>query len=389
MIPCARPGRAPNRLRGQPRGGRSIPGIVPGILAFAAALWAAPYLGAQASGGLRAELAGQIALADFPARLAAAADRASSVQEVLDLFMEFVPKVQSGPARRSLLLRWAAALELAGRWEEAATRYEEAAFAAPGQRDTDSLLAAARAWLAAGETDKALSILRVLGVASPEPSVRARALVLEGWARLIEGSAAEARLLADRAASAPADRETLLAALTLLWAASEGSARSEAAARIGRDFPGTPEAAMVESGAVPPAAHWLLTPAGGGNRPREAPAPGSPAAGASAPVGAGGNAPPSAAPASPGGALRPPASAPPSTAVRPAPIAAFQAGAFSEESNAVSLVRELKSKGFEAALERRERGGKPLWIVLVPAGPDSQSTLLRLKDAGYEAYPVF
>ncbi|HOX13203.1 MAG TPA: SPOR domain-containing protein [Spirochaetia bacterium] len=370
------------------RRGPVVPSAAALILALAAAFHAVPGAVAQQPGSLRAELAGQTSLQDFPARLAAAADRASGLTELLALLEEFLPKVKEGPERRALFLRWAAVLELAGRWEEAAARYEEAAFAAPGQRDTESLLWAARAWLAAGETEKALSILRVLGAASPEAAVRTRSTVLEGWARLIEGSAAEARTLAARAAASPPDRETLLSALTLLWAASEGPSRGEAAARIRREFPGTPEAVMVESGAVPPASHWLLTPAGGGARPSEAPAPGSPAA-----------APPAATGSAPAKVLPPAPASSPAAASDPGPaavrhsdssrIASFQTGAFSEERNADALVKELSGKGFAAVVERRERGGKPLWVVLVPAGADSQATLLRLKDAGYEAYPVF
>ncbi len=346
------------------------------IAALSMTLHPAVPLGAQASGGLRAELAGQTALPDFAARLAAAADRAAGVSELLSLLEEFVPKVQDGPGRRSLLLRWAAVLELTGRWEEAAVRYEEAAFAAPVQRDTDSLLEAARAWLAAGETEKALSILRILGVASTDAEVRTRSLILEGWARLIEGSAAEARSLAARAASAPPDRESLLSALTLLWAASEGRSREEAGSRIRKEFPGTPEAAMAGNGPVPPAAHWLLTPAAGGAKPPDAPQSGTVVAAAPSPPG------PRSPPAE---AVQRPAGGPPESSR----VKVFQAGAFSDESNAALLVQELSGKGFEVVVERRERGGKPLWVVLVPPGPDSQATLLRLKDSGYEAYPIF
>lgn len=388
MIPDAVARVYPDRAVPGRRRGPGVPSAAALILALAAAFHAVPGAVAQQPGALRAELAGQTSLQDFPARLAAAADRASGLAELLALLEEFLPKVKEGPERRALFLRWAAVLELAGRWEEAAARYEEAAFAAPGQRDTESLLWAARAWLAAGETEKALSILRVLGAASPEAAVRTRSTVLEGWARLIEGSAAEARTLAARAAASPPDRETLLSALTLLWAASEGTSRGEAAARIRREFPGTPEAVMVESGAVPPASHWLLTPAGGGARPPEAPAPGSPAA---APPAATGSAPAAVLPSAPASSPAVP-SEPGSAAVRPSDssrIASFQTGAFSEERNAAALVKELSGKGFAAVVERRERGGKPLWVVLVPAGADSQATLLRLKDAGYEAYPVF
>ncbi len=358
----------------------SVPAV---ILALVSAFQAALPAAAQQPGALRTELEGQTSLPDFPLRLTAAVDRASGVQELLALLEGFVPKVKEGPERRALLLRWASVLELSGRWEEAAARYEEAAFAAPGQRDTDSLLWAARAWLAAGETTQALTLLRVLGAASPEASVRTRSLILEGWARLIEGSAEEARALGARAASSPPDRETLLAALTLQWAAAEGPARGEAAARIRKEFPGTPEADMVESGSVPPASHWLLTPAAGGVRPPGAPAPGSPAVGPS----------PSPAGTAPAAASSPPAAPDPTPASarppEPSRIASFQAGAFSEERNAAALVKELSEKGFAAVVERRERGGKSLWVVLVPAGSDSQATLLRLKDAGYEAYPVF
>ena len=80
------------------------------LFAFLLAFQPAVSLRAQVSGGLRAELAGQTALPDFAARLAAAADKASGVSELLVLLEEFVPKVQDGPGRRSLLLRWAAVL---------------------------------------------------------------------------------------------------------------------------------------------------------------------------------------------------------------------------------------------------------------------------------------
>jgi len=347
----------------------------------------APELYAQAPDGLRSELAAQVSLPDFPSRLAAAADKATGVSELLALFEEFVPGVSDGPARRSFLIRWAALLELSGRWEEAAARYEDAAFAAPGQRDTASLLSAARSWLAAGETEKARSILRILGVASPDAAVRVRAQVLEGWARLIEGFPAEARVLAAQAASAPPDRETLLSALTLLWAASEGSARAESAARIRREFPGTPEAAMAETGEVPASAHWLLTPASGAVRPPAAPEPGSPAVPPGASSAAGPV--PSASKTPDPSAARPVPSPPAGGRADSERVAAYQVGAFSEEANASALIRELAGKGVKASLERKERGGRPLWVVLVPAGTDSQATLLRLKDAGYEAYPVF
>lgn len=386
MIPEVRGGRW-SRIAGRPGYGPSRTAVL--ALAVFSILFPMP-LAAQAVGDLRKELARQTALPDFPARLSAAVDTAVDVPELLAILAEFVPKLPEGPERRTLLLRWAAVLELSGAWEEAAARYEEAAFSSPGRRDTDSLLSAARAWLAAGETEKALSILRVLGVASPDTAVRMRSLVLEGWARLIEGTAPEARDLAARAAAGSPDREILLSALTLSWAASEGRSREEAGARIRKEFPGTPEAAMVESGAVPPAAHWLLTPAAGASRPPSAPAPGSPA-GTPVPGGSGPAAPAASTPrpSGPSGPVPGPVSAAEGSRPEATRVTAYQTGAFSKEANAAALVREMAARGFAPVLERRERGGTPLWVVLVPPGVDAQSTLLRLKDAGYEAYPVF
>ena len=189
-------------------------------------LFALPLSG-QSFDELRAALAGRTASPDFPALLAASADKAPDAENLDRLFEKYLPYVKEGEARRNLLLRWAVVLELSGRWDAAAARYEEAAFAWSGQRDVSSLLSAARAWLAAGETEKALTILRIVGVASSDAVVREKTRVLEGWAKLVEGSAEAARALAGQAVSAAPDRETLLSALTLLWAASEGSGRAE------------------------------------------------------------------------------------------------------------------------------------------------------------------
>ncbi|MCK7503692.1 MAG: hypothetical protein MZV70_05965 [Desulfobacterales bacterium] len=318
-----------------------------------------PEIHAQGTDGLRAELAAQVTLQDFPARLAAAADRAAGASELLALYSEFIPKVSDGPARRSLLIRWAALLELSGRWEEAAARYEEAAFAAPGQRDTASLLSAARAWLAAGETEKARSILKnswggVPGRGGPRPGPGA-GRVGPADRRL----PAEARALAAQTSAAPPDREILLSALTLLWAASEGAPGLKRPPASGGSTP------------VPGGRH-------GGNR-------GGPGLGALA-ADAGFRRRPSfrcprarkpAVPPRSTGRLpaRPAASTPDASAARPSPRLPpvrrrrgrrrqdrFGPGrgvpgreAFSEESNASALVRELAGKGIKASPERRER----------------------------------
>ncbi len=327
---------------------------------------------------LRASLRVRQSEPDFGGSLSKALELAGSVEDVEALLREFLPSVRNGESRRGLFLQWAGILELVGRWEEAAARYEEAAFAAPGQRDTRSLLSGVKAWLAAGEAEKAISILKVLGVASSDPHVRSEARVLEGWARLLEGEGGLALQIAEMSVQEAQDEKALRTALVLLWASSEGARRKEAAARIRKEFPGSPEAAMAESGEAPPYAHWLLTRASGSGRPPDAPKAGSPVPGKTpdaktseaAPVDVSGT----------GGA----------TAQQSAQgISAYQVGAFAEEANADSLFEELGRKGFYPRKSRRDRGGQAIWTVAVPAGDDSSETLLRLKDAGYEAYPLF
>jgi cell division septation protein DedD len=344
---------------------------------------------------LRKPLLGQSSAPDFADRLEKSLDKAATSDDALSLLAEFFPAVKDSEAERRLLLRWASLLELSGRWEEAASRYEEAAFAVPGRRDTDSLLASARDWLAAGETEKASAILKVLGVASADKKVQAKARVLEGWAALIAGRPEEAQAIADASAAEATVRETQLAALVLLWASSNGSDRAAAAARISKGFPGSPEAAMVESGEVPPAAHWLLTQAGGATRPASAPKPGSPIADFPASGAANPETKPEAKPASaPEPKAVPEGSAPTKGAAEPfdagsSRVAAYQIGAFSEEGNATALVKELGKKGFPASIVRKDRGGRTIWSVIIQAGADADALLLRLKDAGYEAYPIF
>jgi cell division septation protein DedD len=69
--------------------------------------------------------------------------------------------------------------------------------------------------------------------------------------------------------------------------------------------------------------------------------------------------------------------------------AVLQTGLFSREENAQALVRRLNGAGFSAALGRRQVNGVEYWVVTVPAGTDTQQTIMRLKDAGFEAFPVF
>lgn len=74
-------------------------------------------------------------------------------------------------------------------------------------------------------------------------------------------------------------------------------------------------------------------------------------------------------------------------AVKQAIPKAYQVGFFKTKSYAEDLLQELIAKGFAAYVE--SKSAAQTYTVLVPAASQAQSILKRLKDAGYEAYPVF
>ena len=70
-------------------------------------------------------------------------------------------------------------------------------------------------------------------------------------------------------------------------------------------------------------------------------------------------------------------------------MTSFQVGAFADEANAAALARELAGKGFSGFHGQARAGGPAAMGRPGAAGADPQATLMRLKDAGYEAYPIF
>jgi hypothetical protein len=67
----------------------------------------------------------------------------------------------------------------------------------------------------------------------------------------------------------------------------------------------------------------------------------------------------------------------------------LQTGLFSREENARALAERLRRAGFQTDITRRGVKGVDYWAVNVPAGADMGRTIIRLKDAGFESFPVF
>jgi hypothetical protein len=71
----------------------------------------------------------------------------------------------------------------------------------------------------------------------------------------------------------------------------------------------------------------------------------------------------------------------------PPPI--LQTGIFSREENAKTLAEKMGAAGFTPVITVRTLNGNSYWAVGVRPGEDYNRTILLLKNAGFEAFPVF
>jgi len=63
----------------------------------------------------------------------------------------------------------------------------------------------------------------------------------------------------------------------------------------------------------------------------------------------------------------------------------LQAGLFSREANAAAFARQLEAAGFEPRIVRRDN---ERWAVGVNGGSDMNAMIRRLREAGFEAFPI-
>lgn len=319
----------------------------------------------------------------FVARLSTLSE-ALQAEDSLELLTEFAPLAADGEASKELLLKAGELALLLGRYDEAADSFESAAFRLAPARDDALLLRSARERLAAGETERALERASLVLRSSSEPSLVREARLVLAWAALVAGRLPEAKRLAsavlsgdDAAIAAPAGGTERREALFIEWAALPDE-RASTLALLAKEYPASPEYALASGKASGqgmdflPLPHWYLSGIlGAVSGPRPAglvSAASSSGTGDEATKAATATAPP-AEDSSGGKALR------------------YQLGIFAKSGNATLLVAELSRKGFQAEIEERLVKGQKLEAVIVQAG--SGDTLLKLKDAGYEAYPLF
>jgi hypothetical protein len=267
--------------------------------------------------------------------------------------------------RRRALIGLAGLFRLSGDPEAAARAWTEAAFVEPGSRDDLALVEGARCFAAIGELDKAEAQVQTVIRTGRDAAFIRNARYLEAQIKAFRSGdfSALASLGED-----PAFSEYKAAIYYTQWKLS-GDLRYKS--RLLAEYPESPEARIAggEGGAVSaaPMALWFLFPG------REGIALGSPAAGEGAPV-------------LPNPAFQERQSQ--ETAAGTVP-AVLQTGLFSREENARALTERLKRAGFQPDIVRREVKGAGYWAVIVPAGNDMGRTIIRLKDAGFESFPIF
>ena len=287
--------------------------------------------------------------------------------EALALILRSLPAL-GGPDRSIFATKAAGLALMLGRYSDAASAYETAA-----DGGAALLLRAARCRIASGELDRAEDLAAlVLMKTAGDPAARENAALsrlVGAWVLAARDREADAAALAQGVLDAErreggAGGAARLEARFLLWLCSPAQGKAAAQAALVSEYPGSPEALIAQGKATfVPMPHWylgLLAKAGPEKPPAEA--------SSSTP--------------------RPPepVKAPGETPVRRARL---QVGYFSREEDAARLGAELRGKDFEAEVEKTLRAGtaESRWIVVVFGG-DSAAMQERLKDAGYESYPL-
>jgi hypothetical protein len=273
----------------------------------------------------------------------------------------------SGAGRRDALTRLARLQELSGDMETAARRWGEAAAAEPGTPDDLSLIRGAWCLAAMGEWERAgAAVKAVLLAGRPGPALlKARYL-----GALIE-ALESANFSALRSLAGSPGLETIrppvyYALWRLLGPAGEGVPWKN---RLLAEFPRSPEGriAAAEDGAdgieAATSPLWLLFPGRAAVTLSES--PGMSRIEPAAPV-----------PAAP-----PPA---PSSADR----VLLQTGLFGSEANAEKQADQLRGAGFFPLITRRTVRDAEYWAVGIAPGQNTNQMIRRLKDAGFESFPV-
>jgi hypothetical protein len=301
----------------------------------------------QNSTASRAALIAAAGRADFAQVVLAQLALEKSLPAAVELLDSMIPLAVNPAAKQRLQLERVILAELAGDWESAASLLQAAAaLARPGTERDNLLLRAAIAWLNAGQDSTSFALADQVLSSNQDVAVLSRAQLLRAWLyyRRNETVQAYAAVVLVLSMNVPADR---LSALRLTLLVADAAAKSYWQSVYDKEFSNFPESA----GSFVP--YFLPVPE---SLKRES------------------------------------ATLPVSTAVAANDAATlvqfFQIGVYTTGENADLAAERLQKAGFRALRSTRSQDGRTLQIVYVAAGADSAHTLIALKDAGFEAWPL-
>jgi hypothetical protein len=274
--------------------------------------------------------------------------------------------------RRAALVRLAWLQRLSGNIEAAAAAWTAGAYAESAVRDDQALLEGALCYITLGEFEKADANIRPVLISGQDPEILRRARYIGAQIELFRTGQSQAlySLL-----ESPEFLDYRPPVYYTFWRVYRDQVYRD---RLLEEFPSSPEAAMLRgedtlaaAGATAvsaiPHAIWFLFP--GRDQVTLSAAQPGPAAVLSGPV----------------------------TTTPAAPVPAklndgprvIQTGLFSREGNARNMAERLRAGGFIPEISVRTANGASYWVVSVPPGDDPGATTLRLKDMGFESFPVF
>jgi tetratricopeptide (TPR) repeat protein len=290
-----------------------------------------------------------------------AADNPQSLSSEISRLEKIGANSVSSQERHNAFLALARLYQLSGNNEAALKAWDDALKINSG--DGRLLLERARLLISLGEYEKALESLAAIftGSYAKELLLDARFLI----AQLEAFRSGNSQPLAALADDADFSEYRRLIYYTL-WKIEQSPAWK---ALLTKDFPSSPEAKITAGKALSAQTPlWILFP-GRENLDLIASVP-APQAAAGAPSPA---AVPAAVPAAP-------------PAVSGAAV--LQTGLFSREENARALSEKINKAGFQSTVQSKQQNGGSYWAVYVPYGADMNAMIKRLKDAGFESFPV-
>jgi hypothetical protein len=265
-------------------------------------------------------------------------------------------------------LRW-----LSGNIDASAWAWREAGLADPENRDDPSLLESALCYMTLGEFEAAAAVLRIVQNYSTESAILRDVRYLSAQIEVFRtGNPSDLYSLLEN----PDFRDYRPAIYYTFWRLFSDTIYKK---RILSEFPGSPEASILQGEEVLAAGNaskgssvsalprplWFFFP-GRENAVISAAAPISP--------------------------VRLSAQTPPSTGNLSGSTGGprlIQTGLFSREENAQAMVSRLASRGFTASVGQKTVSGSTYWAVTILPGDNPNQTMLQLKDAGFESFPVF